>query len=151
MTDVEEEVGAIVPEPSLPEPDAEPADLLDASEPAAEEEPTAATAGPDGEARRTKQRRHRRLQSGQEEAAGTTTVYDMTSPTADGSPVSVTQQPTAVAQQTVVAVPIELGESAGGSTLKVVAITDSETLEESYQLLVTLPGITVRVGVCVYS
>lgn len=145
---------------STPETDAsipsEPA--LPADEPLPTEAPTTTTDEPDR--RHQQRRRHKRRLQSQEGA--TTTVYDMTTPTAHGDPAVFVvtnigeQEPkTAGTTETVVACPMELGESAGGSTLKVVAITDSHTLEETYQLMVNLPGITVRARremcVCVFS
>lgn len=123
-------------------------------EPATDVTPDAATQ--EGPARRSKQRRHRRLQG-----ISTTTVYDVTAPgttAAEGSSTDSTAEapvatkdeaasapapPASNTTKTIVAVPIELSESEGGSMLKVVCITDSETLAETYMLEFNLPGMKV--------
>lgn len=151
----------VTTEPAVAETDAsipssEPA--LSADEPLPTEVPTTTTNEP---VRRHQQRRRHKRRRLQSQEGATTTVYDMTTPTAHGDPAAVLvvtdtgegEPKTADTTETVVACPMELGESAGGSTLKVVAITDSHTLGETYQLMVNLPGITVRASrgnVCVF-
>lgn len=111
------------------------------------------------EAQQGAERRHRRHRR-RLQAAATTTTYDIAAETEAAASPEVPapvaepvkeQAPAADAPAaagntttTIVAVPIDLGESEGGSGLKVVCITDSQSLAETYQIEFNMPGIKVR-------
>jgi len=137
------EVPAPEPEPTTPV-------LSSETEFAAAVEPESVAEGPV----RRAQRHRRRLQE-----APSVTTYDITEPAfiRTNTTMNTVAGPVAVAEPaassadastttttTVVAVPIELGESPGGSMLKIICITDSESLSETHQIEFNLPGFKVR-------